>query len=499
MSCSSSLKSTGATWLLGVAAWLAASWASSSVAQTPEARERDPLATLAVAHRQALQIERERELLERYCAAPAELRARAEDLLRAGRDPRSPRLNPLPLATIAAARRALEDGEPSSELEPWFDLVDSLDLRVVPGLFCARREGRGEALTVTLVSLWDSRVAGGSGGHERGALEPGALEPEGGVEASLIWISPDGEELRARREPVSAAALDAGFEMYIRPPASGAGLWSLCLELRTSLGLVRSAPVPVECVEDLAGLRARLASAPGVDHPAAGRELARRIEDACQHGLRRASGLSIETWSERLSSGAAGPTPRPFDAGDLRTAGASLWELAPRAEPSKRMFLLLVAQEEHPTDVLTGPVGRAWSRVYASEAVRVLAARLPLPGAEGLDLRELARHLKGVEGVEHLVVVARGDFGRALPRELMSEPCADIDALVLSETPAVRAPLPEELQVPTLQLEFSAQSASELGSFVASSAGHTRWRSTRPAVIGVATAPELMAAWAAQL
>ena len=468
---------------LVVLAALSLCWPSAAHSQAQGPAVGDSLAQRLVLRAAALRVERERALLEHYAAAPESLRARADEILRAGRDPRRARRGPLNLSTIAAAQRVLQGNEPGPEFVAWADLVDSLDLSVVPGLFAAREEGLGEALTVVFHSLWEGSI-------ER--------EPEGGIEASLYWVSPAGERRRARSEPVSLSALREGFEMYIRPPASAPALWSLVFELRTFAGVVASAPVVVECVGELAALRSSAAPL-----RVSLRELLERRDELRERGLRRASGLSLSAWSSACEGAAPQLAPRPYEPRSAEGEGppafgdVTMWEVAAPGAAPARTYLLLAGSMEHPTDLLTGAVGRSWARVAEAQGARVLAARVPLPSRELFDLRDFVSALKRELETEQLVVVARGDFGRVLPGLLQREPCAAIDALVLSETPAARALLPAELELPVLQLELSAEVATSEG--VDAGARRARVRLRAPAPTGTLAAPDLIAAWAAKL
>ena len=213
-------------------------------ARIPDA---DDLTALQVAHREAVQVERERALLEAWIGASEQQRVGLERIVREGRNSRRSSLSPLDLRSISRGLRNLRVPERADELWVWYDLLDALDLRLRPGVFAARSEGRGEPITVGLDSLWSHSYEG---------------DPDREMQAKLIWVAPDGTEEDARSEPVTARILMRGFEMFIRPPISTAQTWELVLEVQTPSGALRGVPVRVECVENLVAARARVAQRP---------------------------------------------------------------------------------------------------------------------------------------------------------------------------------------------------------------------------------------------
>ena len=445
-------------------------------ASAREGQVRDELIERAEARAAALRLERERDLRRLYVAADAELRAQADALLRAGRDPRRSRRSPLPLATLAEARRLLAGHDPAGVDAPWRELVSALDLQVVPGVFAARSEGRGEAMTVQVDCIW------------RPGLE---REPEGGIEARLLWLSPEGEERLARREPVSVAALRAGFPMYVRPPESDAGAWRLVLELRTALATVRSLPVVVECVESLD----RLAEGVADDAdpvPSSTRELSQRLRAARRFGLRAWNGLPVADWT------ATGEVPvRWHFSARAEEHGGTVWGTSPPGGKPSRVYLLLTTGREHPTDLLAGTVGEAWLRVAESQGARVLAARVPLPGTAGFDFCRFVQGVRDDAGTSSIVLVARGDAGRVLPGLLVADACRAVEALVLAETPAARVSMPEELDLPVLRIVLGAEADRSEG--LDSGARRARVERRAPAPVGQVGIPDAVAAWAARL
>lgn len=387
-------------------------------------------ATFRVRHLDALTVERERELLELWEELTPSGRTELESRLAAAEVAGRGRFQRAPLDSLARVSRAMLHPGDDGELEPWFELVDSLDLRVVPGLFEAREAGRGEPMTVVLDALWDSPV------DHRADTD---------VEVALLWRSEAGDELLARQEPATARALEAGFEMYIRPPESGPQTWRLLLEVRTEGGVVRSRGVLVECVSDLAERREELL---GTGGGAGATDLAIRLERLRGEGLRLAS---ADRLGPRLAVGEAPSAvlPRALAAepGARVTASYALGEV----RTDQEVIVLLPRRGEHPLDLLTGPVGRAWGELAATRGALVRTAD-PVVDRGAAGLRALVeRHAQG--GARSVVVVARGVSGQLLPGALAAEPLAGLGGLVLAESPGAHAAVRPTVSVPTLRLE----------------------------------------------
>lgn len=395
----------------------------------PAAPQENPVA-FRMRHLDALRVERERELLELWEELGPDARRDLEARVAAGRDPRMGRFQPIPLPALSRASRALLHPGDDGPLEPWFELVDSLDLRVVPGVFAARESGRGEPMTVVLAGLWDSPVD---------------QRREEDVEVALVWRGPAGEERLARQEPASVRALEAGFEMYVRPPESGPGVWKLVLEVRTSGGVVRSRGVAVECVAGLAEGRDALAAG---DAGPGSADLAARLSTLLREGLRIAGADPV---GPRLAALGGAPSPSPRALG----AAPGARDLAPHAvgepRPGQDVVVLLPRRGEHPLDLLTGPVGRAWA-AFAAERGALVRTADPVADREAAGLRELVRRL-AADGAGRVVVVARGDSGRLLPGSLAGEPLPELAALVLAESPGAHAAVRPDVPVDTLRLE----------------------------------------------
>ncbi|HVS09628.1 MAG TPA: hypothetical protein VMS76_07110, partial [Planctomycetota bacterium] len=206
------------------------------LAASPQA-EPDPAARQQAAserHQEVAESLRRVEFLGAWERAGEAGRARALGVLESLRQAGAGSVAPPSFEALARARRALErEPDPAQERSDLRRLADALDLIAVPGAFEPAAEGPGQALTVLVRRLYRT------GTHA-------------GVELSLVWIAPSGEEHAARREPVEAAALEGdAFPMYLRAPLSEPGLWHLVPVVERDGVALRGSPVPVECVERL--------------------------------------------------------------------------------------------------------------------------------------------------------------------------------------------------------------------------------------------------------
>jgi|GEM_PF-2133150 len=453
----------------------------ATATSSPRAQRTDDLAELQIARLRAARVERERWLQERWETDDEAARLARAQLLLAGRAPGAPRKDPLPLSAMARAARWEAGRSEEAAGEPLQELVDSLDVQVTPGFFGAREAGRGEAMTVELVDLWD--------GEELG-------EPQGGVEVRLWWLGPDGQKERARREVASVAALERGFELFIRPPASTPGTWHLVLEVAMASGSWGGVPVPVECVAETDPFLTR---AQRSEHGPLQRELAARAGNLWSRGLRSSSATRLADWAA-LAAGepdvGAGPL-RVVDLEEDFETEPVMWELAAGSREAKGAVLLLADADESSADLLSGPRGRAWERFAAASGRRVLATASTLPGQRAFSLDARLAALRAQLDLEELVLVARGDLGRVLPRHLAGEGATLPDALVLCETRAARVPIDPALALDSLRIESEADEAG-----ASDSRPEARRRSLRrlrgPDALTALRVPELLASWLAE-
>ncbi len=432
----------------------------------------------SVYRRAALRIERERKLLEYWGRLGEFERRELEQRVAAERHPRKGRFEDIELRGLAKAERALQFPTDDGPLEEWFDLVDSVDMLVVPGVFAAREDGRGEAMTVTIDALWDSAID-----HR----------DDESVEVALLWIAPNGTEHTARQEPAGVRALETGFEMYIRPPVSQAATWSLVLEIRTRQGVVRSQGVDVECLTDLQQLRESLSASLAAGGSGALQLLRGRIDALDSAGMRVAGGASLSTWID--AEFGAGEAPARFVAKGPKSGAAITphWELS-ESPDSEHVVVVLTRGLEHPLDLLTGPIGDAWRSFATAEDWRVVAAPPLVVGRDVAPLYALVRELRR-EGATQVLVVARGDAGRVLPGALVVEPLPELFGLVLAETPGAYVPLKPGVATPTLRIETEVETPTfeELGEL--EGPRRTRAALSAPQPFAALSTPELVRRW----
>jgi hypothetical protein len=340
-----------------------------------------------------------------------------------------------------------------------------LALELRPGAFEAREEdqGRGEFTTVRVLPLWETRAP-----------------PEEFV-VNLWWLGPDGQELRARGEPVLYTALALpGFDMYVRPPASAPGMWSMVPEVGYEGERVRGVPVAVECVADLA---ARVASLDAAHAP-----LARDVLDVLARGVPLLPGASVGAWLDHLEHGAA--SERPGDVVPRAFEGLPIaWELVSDVEQPRRALVLVDAFSEPPRGWFDVPGKRGWLDAARALAARVLALPAPLDEDAVAALRHALAHGDDAE----LVIVARG---AAVPDVLVHRAALErfVDGLAL-ETELGSPSAPPPLQLPALVLDAGAGEDAEQ-TVEREGRAPLRWvRRRAPPVLADLELPELVAAW----
>lgn len=401
---------------------------------------------LMVDRERSMRTELEQLLLERYSRLTQAQRVLAEATLGECAGRRASDRDPLPLSCLLQVdpplARASEDSDESSRAQAWKRFVSAIDLRPVPGVFGARREGRGEAITVEVAPLWS---------------EPFPAPAAGAVRAQLKWFGPSGEEVIAREEPVNLSSFATGFEMYLRPPAAEPGVWQLGLQITEKGGVHQSRRIPVECIDELPKVREQLAARVGAEPLPIERYLHRRLDELSRLGLRRVNGVRlmnlIEAW--QMPQGEAAGKVEAFRMEGFDSAGQVLWRLR-AAEESRKVVVLSAGDFESPLDLLSGPLGQTWSDFAESTGYRVIAAQIDLPGAGGLQIDALVAALRSKLGVREVVLVARGDLGRSLPQHMAAGGGEGIDRVVISETLAARVPLGDRVALPLLQIEDSA-------------------------------------------
>ena len=353
-------------------------------------------------HAAAVALERSERFRVAWSSADAAAQGRAIDVLaEAGEDLPS-------IALLTRAERVLA-GADAAELaqDDLVGFADALDLRVVPGLFPSASEGRGEPLVVRVYRL-----------------APGVLRRN--VELSVIWIAPDGSELRARTESFSPNSFrPPGFNMYVRAPLSEPGLWQLVPELVFDGRRARGVPVPVPCVPE--GLLQELR-----EHGHDGKPLFRLLAEG-ERPLDLPRVLA-QARGERVPE----ILPATFGSTFLRGKrfaeaedGPMLVFLAPANEPAEGMF--------------AGTSGRSWIEMARRAGVELLSYEV------GSTQREhFLEVLSLLPPRRQLILVARGD---AVLRAqfLLANGDARLDGLVLCGTRV--EPGPSLPSVPTLVVD----------------------------------------------
>lgn len=323
------------------------------------------------------------------------------------------------LAFVDVARTTRElEGTAWTELQAF---ADSLDLSLTPGVFEARGTGpaaTGEPLTVRVHGLWEADSA-----------------PD--FTLTLTWISPEGQRLAARREPVEGRALARdGFEMYVHSPVSGPGTWLLepCVERagESACGVA----LPVDCVERF-GERfgALVATSPARDDPAY--PLVRALDRLVRYGARGGVALRPGELLAMLEGGAEPGQPYPH--GRLPTPREEtdrwVWALRPVGD-IERAVCVLLSERETDDALFAGAVGERWSRFANETGSIVFATRLPQRRAEyGVqalfgDLAADTHTLGGPDAT--LTVVARAETSGRLQLALGELEHYPFDALVIS-------------------------------------------------------------------
>jgi len=399
------------------------------------APQEPPLAFAAV-HARCVRSERLAQLQDVLADFDREVRERACADLAAQQPPGAGLAAGVPLQQLARLTRELQ-GAPWTAVQ---DFADSLDLSLTPGAFAAREDGPGEPTTVRVHALWAA---------------PEARD----FTMTLSWVSPAGERVVARTEPVERAAVrGGGFEMYVHPPAAPPGTWSLepCIERED--GSACGVAVPVDCVRDLAArFAAAVATRPATTDP--GYPLLRAADRLLRYGARESVTLRGGDLLRAFEDSAGFDAARPRLA--LNAAEDDCWAwMSPPPEEPRRTVCLLVSAREAADGLFAGELGRRWT-AFAREHVAVLFATALPPDPSAGSTRELLDRIAAagtaMAGTElPLVVVARGETAGRLQVALGGADGYPFDALVVSAV--LRTPKPETLfpGVPRLVLSPGA-------------------------------------------
>jgi len=361
----------------------------------------------AAAHLAVSRAERELSFFERYGAAAPDARARARGVLERLRPPGAAGHSTASAPAVSKALRALDaagDRAVPRELERLQELVDALEVQLIPGIF--------DSAATAVVAGRLSTI--------RALVSP--LYPPGeklDVTLSLLWTRPDGSLLQAYRGLAKSAEFGpAGFSVELASPAGG-GDWQLAIEVERDGVSARGEAQAVQWVADLRRRAARhfgeVSSPLDVRAP-----LARWFSLLEQRGLCTRVLGRAEPWFRWLDGAPSPGLPVPWCSLFVGPGEEPqwVWRLSPEAlaepgqtaaaEPGFRGTLLLIAPRGEPAEAVLHRPG--WSRFAGW---RVLSARLPQGGAEGTIpsfFSALQQSLEREPGPwQPLVVVARGD------------------------------------------------------------------------------------------
>jgi hypothetical protein len=383
------------------------------LAATGRAQDTGLAPAAEVMHLQALRAERAALFFEAWADAAPERRAAAEEHLVLSAQGRG-RLDAVPaLDALARATRVLH-GEDPEDVPARF--VDSLDLRIVPGVATADVP-RGEPLEVRVGRVFDA---------------PFPSAEEGDVlELELTWIQPAASgEVHARRERFERTAFDGPFQMYVRAPVSGEG-WRLQPTIHVGERAVAGAPVPLAVVEAFAERFARLAERD--EAPVA----FQRLHLLGALGLRFADGREPAWWLETVeadhaSDGWASP-------GRLRLPPGGVL-------PGRPALVVVPPTGLAPDALFAGPPGAGWLALAEEAGIAIAVASLEEIG--GAALGTTLEGIRAAVGVEEVVLVARGDAVVTLHLAVAAARPAGVAGLVLCTS--LERPGPVLPAVPTL-------------------------------------------------
>ncbi len=274
------------------------------------------------------------------------------------------------------------------------------------------------------------------------------------VEISLVWIAPDGSEVRARTEPVHRAALVMpGFEMYFRTPPSKPGRWQLVPEVRirdaSGERVGRGVGVPVYCVANLFDRFDRLAGVePAGESAVAAREA---LERALLTGLRDAT---VPTIPELLSAAEGDGLSLARPVREAWGAGQT-YRLASCEGEARGEMVIIAPVLEDPEWSLVGPQVARWRALAEEMQVRIWVTGVPIEGRGRPDLFSLlAARRAEVPDLPLTLVLRAPAFSRLQPALLrrQGEPLP-FDRLVLSTVLLGQRPPKRLVSVPTLVFE----------------------------------------------
>ncbi len=364
------------------------------------------------AHLRNLYVERRLGLERAWAEAGEADRERVRASARANRTGGQPALYAASAQVLTDARFMLAgDEEAVSELSIQSRVACSLDLMVLPGAFSAVDRDRGDALIVRVLPAY-TRL------YQRALPEQ--------IQLTMIWVSPDGQETRARSEPVHRDALVLpGFEMYFHAPPSKPGTWSLIPEVEWAGVKGRGVPVSVEGVRALFDRYDRLVSQAGSNESQ--RAILTCLERILLHGGRDAGDPSIEGLLQ-------GETPARAQRSVHSWAGkGTCFQLDPAEGTPAKGVVVVVSPVLHEAGwALVGDEGKGWLELAAAGAQRIVLTELSPSQSSGPDVFDLLARLRREHPDLPLTLVLHGSgLGRLQLSLMRSDGPPPFDRLVV--------------------------------------------------------------------
>jgi len=382
------------------------------------------------AHLRNLYVERRLGLEKAWAEAGEEDRERVRASARANKTGGQPALYSASAQVLTDARFMLEGGEKAvSELSLQSRVACSLDLMVLPGAFGAVDRDRGDALIIRVLPAY-TRL------YQRALPEQ--------IQLTMIWVSPDGQETRARSEPVHRDALVLpGFEMYFHAPPSRPGTWNLIPEVEWGGVKGRGVPVPVESVRALFNRYDRLVSQAGSGESQ--HAILASLERILLHGGRDAGDPSVEKLLE-------GEAPARAHRSVHSWAGeGTCYQLEPGEGTSAQGVVVVVSPVLHEAGwALVGDEGKGWQELATAAAQRVILTELSPSQGSGPDVFDLLARLRREHPELPLTLVLHGSgLGRLQLSLMRSEGQPPFDRLVVDSV-LWGAPVRPMVDVPML-------------------------------------------------
>jgi hypothetical protein len=421
--------------------------------------------------------ERESRVRDLFAAASAESREGVLQLYEADRAAGHVAWLPA-LTTLSAAEKVLgkSDGTIGPDLEG--DFLAALDVRLTPGFFAVREEGKGEAITVHVTQLYATPL-------------PRELV------IGLDWVAPDGSRYRARTEAFTPREFGDGLEMYIRPPVSEASIWRLSPTLRLGERELRAPGVLVPCIDDVEAARKQLQAGGEGSRTGPRRDLWRDWTQLQDYGVRATSAAELP---ERLGQfGLPGGTDWTQDFGWVSFGSkdaVGAWAFAPQ-ETTQDAVLILTDGRRHESAVFAGELESRWNRFSKDHRSFVLALSYTGEAEDRARLDAIIAELRA-QGVERFGIVASGDTAVMLPAHLRELPEGTVGRLLIHSSPTVANGVRLALAAPVLGVAYGQESDAVQRQQADEIAGDAeRWwvRRRGPAFLTELEIPALLGRW----